>query len=155
MLLLSKIRAIVDEKIEGSDLFLVDLKCSTANEIEVVVDCDGSVSIDSCIVLSKAVEAELDSLNEEFELTVISAGVGQPLRVMRQYQKLMGKMVEVVLFSGIKLVAVLKSASAESMELCYTEKVAVEGKKRKEEVEVVKVFPMGEIKSTCEWLDFK
>lgn len=140
---------------EGSDLFIVDVKVSPANDVELTVDSDTSVSIDTCVELSRSIEAEFDREQEDFSLMVASAGVGQPLKVLRQYRKLIGKPVEVVLKDGVKILAELRDAAEDSITLSYTEKVAVEGKKKKVEVENVRTYPLDEVKTTKEYLDFK
>lgn len=150
-----KIREVAEKFIEGSDLFVVDVKVTPANDVELIVDSDTSVSIDRCVELSRAVDAAFDREEEDFSLMVASAGVGQPLKVFRQYKKLIGKPVEVVLKDGIKILAELRDATPESITLAYTEKVAVEGKKKKIEVENVRTYPLGEVKTTKEYLDFK
>ena len=142
-----RIREIIDEKLAGTDLFLVGIRQSPSNEIEITIDSDTSVGIDRCAELSRAVEEAFDRDAEDFELTVMSAGIGQPLTMLRQYRKLIGREVEAVLKDGSKLTAVLKDASAEALTLSYSEKVAVEGKKRRVSVE--------EIKTTREHLRFK
>lgn len=150
-----KIREIAERFMEGSDLFIVDVKVSPANDVELTVDSDTSVSIDTCVELSRSIEAEFDREQEDFSLMVASAGVGQPLKVLRQYRKLIGKPVEVVLKDGVKILAELRDAAEDSITLAYTEKVAVEGKKKKVEVEIIKTYPLDEVKTTKEYLDFK
>ena len=151
----AKIRALAEERLAGSDLFVVDVTCSPANEVEVLVDSDSSVAIEDCVELSRAIEASLDRDVEDFALTVSSAGIGHPLRMLRQYRRLIGRPVEVVLLSGVKLLAELRDATEESVTLAYEEKVAVEGKKRKQLVETVREYPLSEVKSTREYIDFK
>lgn len=151
----AKIRALAEERLAGSDLFVVDVTCSPANEVEVLVDSDSSVAIEDCVELSRAIEASLDRDAEDFALTVSSAGIGQPLRMLRQYRRLIGRPVEVVLLNGVKLLAELRDATEESVTLAYEEKVAVEGKKRKQLVETVREYPLSEVKSTREYIDFK
>lgn len=150
-----KIKEIAERFMEGSDLFVVDVKVTAGNDVELTVDSDTAVSIDTCAELSRAVEEAFDREQEDFSLMVASAGVGQPLKVFRQYKKLIGKPVEVVLKEGIKILAELRDATPSSLTLAYSEKVAVEGKKKKVEVENVKTYPLDEIKSTKEYLDFK
>ncbi len=150
-----KITAIAEQKLEGTDLFVVDCTCSAGNEVELVIDSDSSVGIDACAELSRAIEAELDRDAEDFSLTVMSAGIGSELRSMRQYRKLMGHSVEVLLLSGVKLLARLDEVSDEGITLSYEEKQTVEGKKRKQLVKVCRSYPFAEIKYTKEWLDFK
>lgn len=150
-----KIKEIAERFMEGSDLFVVDVKVTSGNDVELTVDSDTAVSIDTCAELSRAVEEAFDREQEDFSLMVASAGVGQPLKVFRQYRKLIGKPVEVVMKNGIKILAELRDATPSSLTLAYSEKVAVEGKKKKVEVENVKTYPLDEIKSTKEYLDFK
>lgn len=151
----AQIREIVEGQIAEGDLFVVEVKILPGNDIEVVIDSDTSVNIDTLASLSRAVEQSLDRDAEDFQLSLYSAGIGQPLRLLRQYQKLIGRPLEVVLRDGIKLLATLKEATAESLTLEYPEKVAVEGKKRKEIVTVTREVPMEEIKTASEYLDFK
>lgn len=91
--------------------FVVELSCKASaagvDEIEVAVDCDGAagVGIDDCSLLNREIAEQLrlvlpktiGSAGEEedadFSLTVMSAGLGQPLKLGRQYQKLMQRAV--------------------------------------------------------------
>lgn len=151
----NEITRIAEEKLAGTQLFVTECSISPANEIELLIDSDTSVSIDDCVALSRAVEAELDRDNEDFSLTVSSAGIGSELKHLRQFRKLTGKPVEVLLNSGVKFLATLEDADEDSITLSYDEKVAVEGKKRKETVHTVKTFKFDEVKYTKEYLDYK
>ena len=150
-----QITAIAERHLEGSDRFVVGCKISPSNEIELTIDSLTSVDIEHCITLSRAIEGELDREAEDFELTVLSAGLGEPLCDMRQYRKLIGHSVEVILKSGIKVLAKLDEVSDEALTLSYEEKQAVEGKKRKQLVKVTRTYTFEEIKQTAEYLDFK
>ena len=88
--------------------------CSAGNEIELLIDSETSVGIDACATLSRAIEAEFDRDEEDFSLTVASAGIGSELRDLRQYRKLIGSSVEVLLASGIKILAKLDEADDEA-----------------------------------------
>ena len=123
----TKITEIANAKLVGTDLFVVDCTCSPANEVELLIDSDTSVGIETCVELSRAIEAEFDRDTEDFSLTVASAGIGSELK--RQDQ--------------------------EGLTLSYEEKQAVEGKKRKQTVRVTRRYPFSEIKYTKEYLDFK
>lgn len=150
-----KIEEIAARHLEGTDLFVVSCTVSPANEVELLIDSDTSVAIDACVALSRAIEAEFDRDVEDFELMVASAGIGSELKCMRQYYKLVGKSVEVLLKSGTKVLALLDEVTDESITLSYEEKQAVEGKKRKELVKVTRTYRFEEIKYTKEYLDFK
>ena len=155
MIDIQKFRTVAETMLVDSELFIVDIKCSSSNEVEILIDSDVAVSIDKCIDLSRKIDGEFDREVEDYELTVASAGIGQPLKVFRQYKKLIGKSVEIVFKSGIKLVALLKDASPEAIVIVFNEKVAVDGKKRKQEVEREVEYRLEDIKSTIEYLDFK
>lgn len=148
------ISKIAGQYLEG-DMFLVEVKVSPSNEVEVIVDSDTSVGIDDCAALSRAMNSDIERLTDDFALMVASAGIGQPLKVYRQYAKLVGKPVEVVLKNGSKIVAELRAASTDSITLAYQEKIAIEGKKKKEIREAVREYRLDQVKSTVEHLDYK
>ena len=81
-----QIRTIAEEQFQGTDLFLVGIKQNTANEIEVIVDSDTTVDIDACAALTRKINDSFDREVEDFSLTVMSAGIGQPLVLPRQYR---------------------------------------------------------------------
>lgn len=151
----TKILEIADRELAGTDLFTVSCKCSPMNEVELLIDSDTSVTIEKCVELSRKIEAEFDRDVEDFSLTVASAGIGSELKCVRQYRKLVGSSVEVLLLSGIKILAKLDAVDDEGITVSYEEKQAVEGKKRKVLVNVVRTYCFDEIKYTKEYLDFK
>lgn len=155
MIDVTRVREIAETQMEGTDLFVVEVRVSSANEIVVTVDSDTQVGIDRCVELSRSIEGVLDREQEDFELTVMSAGIGQPLKMLRQYRKLIGRPVEVILKDGGKIVGNLTDASESSIAVEYEERVVVEGKKRKQLVTTRRELSLDEVKSTCEYLDFK
>ena len=83
----SALTAVLERGMEGTDLFLVDVRISRDNNIVVEIDSDTSVDIDECIRLNRLVESEFDRDEEDYELEIGSAGLTSPLRVERQYHK--------------------------------------------------------------------
>ncbi|MFI3324465.1 MAG: ribosome assembly cofactor RimP [Rikenellaceae bacterium] len=153
-----KIVESAEAKLVDTDMFVVGCTCSPSNEIDLYIDSDTKVSIDACIALSRAIEAEFDREVEDFSLTVASAGVGSELKLLRQYRRLVGSSVEVLLGSGIKIIGSLSAVDEQQITLSYEEKQIFEtpsGKKKKQIVEVEKVIAFDEIKYTKEYLDFK
>ena len=150
-----KIIEAAERNLQGTDMYVVGCTCTPGNDIELLIDSDTSVAIDACVRLSRSIEEELDRDEEDFSLTVASAGIGSELKCLRQYRKLVGSTVEVLLTSGIKVLAKLDAADDQGITLSYEEKQAVEGKKRKQLVTVTRRYGFGEIKSAREWLDFK
>ncbi|MEG1611700.1 MAG: ribosome assembly cofactor RimP [Alistipes sp.] len=150
-----KIIAAAERNMEGTDMFVVGCTCTAGNEVELLIDSDTAVSIDACATLSRTVDEEFDRDEEDFSLTVASAGIGSELKCLRQYRKLIGSMVEVLLKDGTKICAQLEDATAEQLTLSFEEKQLIEGKKRKQLVTVTRAYPLGEIKYTKEYIDFK
>ena len=101
-----EIKDIIETILQGTDLFLVDLKVSPDNSIEVYIDSLKGINVDSCVTLSKQLDAKLDRDTEDFELTVSSAGIGYPFKVTQQYEKKLGNQVEVKLQNGGNLQAI-------------------------------------------------
>ena len=146
---------IAERHLEGSDMYVVECKISPMGEIELLIDSDTAVKLEDCAVLNRAIEAEFDREVEDYSLMVASAGIGSELKLLRQYTKIIGSSVEVLLKDGIKLLAKLNSADEAGITISYEEKQTVEGKKRKVTVEVTKTYAWEEIKYVKEYLDFK
>ena len=146
---------IAEKHLAGTDMFVVECKMSPMGEIELLVDSDTAVKLEDCARLNRAIEAELDREVEDYSLMVASAGIGSELKLLRQYRKILGSSVEVLLKDGIKILAKLNDADENGIAISYEEKQTVEGKKRKQTVEVTKSYKWEEIKYVKEWLDFK
>ncbi len=136
MITKERILEIINERIEEDNCFIVDLKVSKSNKITVLIDSKEGISIDYCIQVSRLIESSLDRDEEDFELEVSTPGLGQPLKVIQQYQKNIGKEVEVVPFEGAPFKGVLTVANEDGFVVEEQKKVKVEGSKKKE----IKVF---------------
>jgi len=79
-----KIEELVSQWLQGKDYFLVDIAISSDNKIVVEIDHADGVWIDDCVELSRFIEERLDRDEEDFELEVGSAGLGQPFKVEQQ-----------------------------------------------------------------------
>ncbi|MDR3252907.1 MAG: ribosome assembly cofactor RimP [Tannerella sp.] len=128
------IHSLTEDKLKGTDNYLVDVTVSPDNFITVEIDNDRGVSIDDCAALSRHIEAGLDREKEDYELEVGSAGLTAPLKVPRQYGKFIGKEVEISLKEGGKVKGVLKAADETKTTVTVEKKVKVEGEKRKSSV---------------------
>ena len=150
-----KVVDIAERHLAGSDMFVVECKVSPMGDIELLIDSDTAVKLEDCAALNRAIEAELDREVEDYSLMVASAGIGSELKQLRQYKKILGSSVEVLLKDGVKVLAKLNDATESGIQISYEEKQLVEGKKRKVTVEVTKDFAWEEIKYVKEYLDFK
>lgn len=82
--------------IKREDLFVLDFTVGGDNTIKVVLDGDKGISLSDCMEISRAIEHNLDREEEDFSLEVTSAGATAPLTLPRQYQKNIGRSLEVV-----------------------------------------------------------
>ena len=76
---------IVEEWLEDKSYFLVDVNVSPDDKIVVEIDHAEGVWIDDCVELSRYIESKLSREEEDYELEVGSAGIGQPFKVLQQY----------------------------------------------------------------------
>ena len=145
----------IDGEIVARGLYLVDVAVSRDNDIEVTIEAEeGVVELDDCVAISRHFETCFDREAEDYSLTVTSAGLDQPFKILKQYQKAVGTQVEVQLKGGKKMVAVLEAADEESITLKYSMKEAVEGKKKKEIVEHNDRFTMDQVNSVRPYITF-
>lgn len=150
-----KIEELVSQWLQGKDYFLVDIAISSDNKIVVEIDHADGVWIDDCVELSRFIEERLDRDEEDFELEVGSAGLGQPFKVEQQYQNHIGKEVEVLQADGKKVKGLLKAVDGRKFTVSVKEKVKVEGKKRPELQDVDHQYDMDEVKYTKYLISFK
>ena len=111
-----KVEQLIGEAVEGTDIFLVKLIVSSSNDINVLLDSDAGLTLSDCRSISRVIETSLDREDEDFSLTVSSAGVGEPL-VLRQYQKNVGRKVRVTLIDGEIIEAKMVAADDKGVEL--------------------------------------
>ncbi len=146
----------VETAVKERGCFLVEVTVSAENDIEIVIEKEeGIVDWEDCAAIDKVMHEAFDQDVEDYALTVSSAGLDRPFKVLRQYQKAIGTPVDVKFKGGKRLIATLTSADEESIGLQYTALEAVEGKKKKEKVEHDEKFPLSEINSVTPYIEFK
>ncbi len=143
------------EAIAARGCFLVDVHISKNAEIELTIESEaGVVTLDDCVALSHFFEATFDREVEDYELTVSSAGLDQPFKVLKQYVKAVGSKVEVSLKGGKRFVATLDAASEQKVTLLYSAREAVPGSKKKVVVEHRDEVEYGEITAMRPFVEF-
>ena len=146
----------VEAAVAERGCFLVEVSVSKDNDIEIVIEKEeGVVDWEDCAAIDKVVHEAFDQDVEDYALTVSSAGLDRPFKVLRQYQKALGSQVDVKFRGGKRLIATLVAATEESVTLHYTALEAVEGKKKKEKVEHEDVCPLSEINTVTPYIEFK
>ena len=115
---------------ETEDVFLVEVKANPGNEIKVFLDADKGITIEKCIRINRALykQIEENSLfpNGDFALEVSSPGVDEPLKLRRQYQKNIDRIVEVLLNDETKKQGKLTSVNNDGISI---EEIEGKGKK--------------------------
>ena len=139
----------VKEILGDGDLFLVEVKVSKNNNIQVFIDGDNGVKIQDCIDLSRQLEECLDRENEDFELSVLSFGLEEPLKMQRQYVKNIGRSLQVENEEG-SFTGVLINADEDSFTIELKKK-----SKKNTENENQKTYNYKEIKSAKVVISFK
>lgn len=112
------ISKIVADHIEGTDLFIVDVRVSAASKVTVLFDRKtGGITVDDCAKLSKYIESRIDRDKEDFELQVSSPGLEMPFLVIEQYIKNQGRKVDVLDLEGKVHTGILTNVTSGGFEL--------------------------------------
>lgn len=143
-----KLEQVVNEWLAKTDYFLVDLTVSADDRIVVVIDHAEGVWIEDCAELSRYIESQMSRDEEDYELEVGSAGLGQPFRVKQQYEIHIGKSVETQSLDGKKWQGTLVKVGEEGFTVLTTQKVKIEGQKRPKQMEVEMDFHYDEVAYT-------
>lgn len=151
----SIVKSLVEEWLDDKEYFLVDVEISKDNKIVVEIDHADGVWIEDCAQLSQYIEDHLNRDEEDYELEVGSAGLGQPFKVAKQYEIFIGEPVEVLDGDGKKVKGILKSVNGRDFTVTVKEKVKVEGKKRPVLMDVDHDYNMDTVKYTKYLISFK
>ncbi|MEH6406600.1 MAG: ribosome assembly cofactor RimP [Leeuwenhoekiella sp.] len=115
-----KVEVLLEEALaENESLFLIDLTVKENNAIIIVIDGDQGVTVQDCMAVSRKVEHNLDREEIDFSLEVMSAGATEPLINKRQYNKNVGRDLEVKLADGSKVEGFLEEASEDVIKLSW------------------------------------
>ena len=125
----------IDEYLKDTDYELITLNISAGNDILVEVDRLAGVDVDFCAELNHFLVEKLDAVDPDYSLEVGSVSLTDPFKTKMQYEKNLGHDVEVLVTTegqSIKYKGQLVSVDEETFSVDCVEKVAVDGKKRKE-----------------------
>ena len=146
---------IVSQWLEDKEYFLVDVTVSPDDKIVVEIDHAEGVWIDDCVELSRYIEAHLNRDEEDYELEVGSAGIGQPFKVLQQYVIHKGCEVEVMTADGKKYKGILTDVGENEFTITTQVKMKPEGSKRPKLMGQLLTFTYNEVKYTKYLISFK
>ena len=137
---------------EGTNLFLVEVKVLSNGKIEVFVVGLTNITIDECAQFSLHIHHFMEEnglMSDNLSLDVSSPGMDEPLKVARQFQKQLGRQVDVVLKNRLKITGELQAATEK--EITVQEII----KLKKTETIEEHVYGFEEIKSVKKHFNFK
>ena len=147
MALNDQIQSLVQEKIAGTENFLVEVKVSPSKVI-VLIDHPQGIKIEDCVAVSRFLQEKLDATDvfEKHELEVGSPGMEEPLKVFQQYVKRLGKNVNVTTLDGMRHTGILIAADTNNIQLEET-LIVKTGKKKEKQIQNSSI-PFTNIKET-------
>ncbi len=141
-----EIENLANDVLIDDSYFVVEVTVSKSNVIEVYVDADKEVTIADCTKMSREMESRLDRDQEDFQLSVSSAGFTKPFKVYRQYRKNIGRAMEVMTRDSSRRTGTLLDAKEGEGIKLRVEDFKKNNKKKKKSEEPVEVFiPFEEI----------
>ncbi len=128
------------------DVFLVYIKIKPTNNFKIYIDADGGLPLEKCIKINRALYKQMEEMglypDGDFSLEVSSPGIDEPLKLIRQYIKNVGRFIEVVKLDETRLEGKLLEANEEKISIEITE-----GKGKKMTINQLEV-PISDIKQT-------
>ncbi len=107
------------------DIFLVSVKVKPINNYKIYLDADGGLGIEKCIKINRALYKIMEEMGMypegDFSLEVSSPGIDEPLKLLRQYKKNIGRSVEVTTNNEEKKEGLLKEVTDDSITIEQTE----------------------------------
>lgn len=107
----------VNDYLDGKLIFLVDVEVRKGNTINVYIDSDEGLNIDDCAEVSRFIESKFDRDEEDYELRVSSPGLERPLRMMRQYNRYIGREINIEAIDNRKITGELMALSETGIEV--------------------------------------
>jgi ribosome maturation factor RimP len=137
---------------ETPDIFLVAVRVKPTNNIKVFLDADTGLSIERCVKINRTMYRIIEEKgwypDGNFSLEVSSPGVEEPLKLLRQYKKNVGRNVDVILNDESRVEGKLMAADENAIQIEYTEG------KNKKAVKVIKEIPFDQVKQTTVTISF-
>jgi ribosome maturation factor RimP len=107
------------------DIFFVDMKVKPTNNIKIFLDADSGLGIEKCIKINRRLYKQVEEMGfypeGDFSLEVSSPGIDEPLKMLRQYVKNIGRSVEVTLNDDTIKEGILLEANEEGIIIEFTE----------------------------------
>ncbi|MBK7375824.1 MAG: ribosome maturation factor [Chitinophagaceae bacterium] len=120
------------------DVFLVSVKIKPTNNIKIYLDADGGLGIEKCIRINRALYKVMEEKglfpDGDFSLEVSSPGIDEPLKLLRQYKKNIGRNVEVTTLDEAKKEGRLTGVAEDGIIIEYTTGKGKKAETKQEEI---------------------
>ena len=140
-----KILSFLESILEGTDIFVVNVRVKPINNIKVYLDAESGFSIEKCSMVNRKLYAQIEAAEMfpagDFSLEVSSPGVDEPLLQYRQYVKNIGRKVTVTDSEDVEKTGILKEVTEENITL------EIKPAKQKESL-IITQIPFSNIKKT-------
>ncbi len=128
------------------DVFLVSIKIKPTNNFKIYIDADRGLPLEKCIKINRALYKQMEEMglysDGDFSLEVSSPGLDEPLKLIRQYKKNVGRFVEVIKTDETLLEGKLLTVNEEQILIEITD-----GKGKKMTINQLEL-PISDIKQT-------
>jgi ribosome maturation factor RimP len=155
MITKENITRLIEEKIAGSDMFIVEVDVRPGNLVDVTMDADTGITIEACTEIHRHILKNIDRELIDYGLDVSSPDLSKPLKVKRQYVKNIGRSLNVKTIDNAKTEGLLTNVSDHGVAILTKNKEEVEGKKGKKWVERSIEIPFEQIKEAKVVISFK
>jgi ribosome maturation factor RimP len=143
--IIEKVYSLLEPLLDGTDIFVVNIKVKPVNNIKVFLDADSGFSIDKCTSVNRRLYAAIEEVqmfpDGDFSLEVSSPGVDEPLVQQRQYKKNVGRKITVTDTEGVEKTGMLTAVTDDEITL------EIKPAKQKDAL-IVAQIPFSSIKKT-------
>lgn len=131
---IKSLEAMVQELLQDDPAhFLVEIRIKPTNNIKIFLDGDNGITIEKCIAINRALYKKLEESSlfpaDDFSLEVSSPGLDEPLKLLRQYRKNIGRKVDVLLKDGVKVEGKMTEVTDSGIKV-----EEIKGKNKKQEI---------------------
>ncbi len=139
MITQQQIEDILKKILSDKDYFLVDIKVSRGNKITVQADHVNGITVEQCAEIHKKINMILDRDFEDYSLVVSSPGLDEPIKVVQQYRKNIGRSLDIRLKDGSSVKGILVTASETEIGIAAEKRSSSEKIIKLEDIETAKV----------------
>jgi ribosome maturation factor RimP len=150
------IAQMMNEVLEGTDCFLVSHKVTPTNNYKFYLDADSGFPLEKSIRINRQMRKMIEEAGlypeGDYSLEVSSPGIDTPLKLLRQYKKNVGRLLEVVLNDETSTIVEARLTAVDDVNL-YLEK-ALKTKKNSPAATEAIVIPFTDIRQSTVCIEF-